>query len=47
MMMIVEADQRCNDCRHMAGEHDTIVGCRHGYIEHGERFECVCSHFTD
>ena len=46
MMMIADSDQRCRDCRHLAAEHDTIMGCRRAFIEHGERYECVCFHYT-
>jgi len=46
MMMIAEIDQKCADCRHLAAEHDTVMGCRHGFIEHGEHYECVCHHYV-
>jgi hypothetical protein len=45
MMMIAE-DQKCHDCLHLAAEHDTVMGCRHGFTEAGERYECVCHHYT-
>ena len=46
MLSAIENDQACRECLHMAGEHDSVIGCRHGYMERGERLECVCSHFT-
>lgn len=46
MMMIADIDQKCEDCRHLAAEHDTVMGCRHGFTERGERYECVCHHYA-
>lgn len=46
MMMISEATALCRDCCHMAGEHDTVVGCRHALVVSGEQFGCVCSQYV-
>lgn len=37
-MVLIET---CVECRHEVVEHDSL-GCRHGFEENGERFECVC-----
>lgn len=46
MAMMVETEM-CRECRHLAAEHDTVVGCRHALIESGERFDCVCFQYSE
>lgn len=46
VIMFSEVDVACRDCRHVAAEHDTVVGCHHAMVIDGERrFQCVCASY--